>query len=48
MVRFLCTHCKFKYSPKIQINQVPKICGNCGHTGTLEKEPDAADILSEV
>ncbi|MBS3174437.1 hypothetical protein J4440_00990 [Candidatus Woesearchaeota archaeon] len=48
MTRFLCRNCKFKFSPKIQRNEPPKICGNCGGVNTIEKEPDANDILKEV
>lgn len=48
MVRLVCRHCRFNYIPKTQIASVPKTCGNCGHNNTLEKEPDAADILNQV
>ncbi len=45
MVRFFCRHCKFKYTSKIVRNEAPKICTNCGNKGTVEKEPDADQIL---
>ncbi len=47
MVRFLCRSCRFKFSPRVPRTDPPKRCGNCGGEGTIEKEPDAEQILRE-
>ena len=48
MTRFFCRHCRFKYSPKLPRNEPPQICTNCGGKGTVEKEPDASEILRDA
>jgi hypothetical protein len=38
--------CRFKYTPRGAV-AIPKRCHNCGEEGTVEKEPDANQILKE-
>ena len=47
MVTFLCRSCRFKYTPRTGRTDPPSRCGNCGSLGTIEKEPDAEQILRE-
>ncbi len=47
MVTFFCRNCNFKYSPRVLRLDLPKICHNCGGKGTVEKEPDAEQILRD-
>ena len=46
MVRYYCTNCNFKYSPKIPRSSPPDRCHNCGGNGTVKFEPTAEDILN--
>jgi len=48
MVKFICSNCGFRYSPKTGRTDVPHICGNCGRYGTVSVEPDANELLDSV
>ena len=48
MPRYFCRHCRFKYIPRSSRVELPKICTNCGGKGTVEKEPDASEILRDA
>ena len=47
MVTFFCKNCRFKYTPKTFKASPPLMCHNCGAKGSVEKEPDAEQILRE-
>lgn len=47
MVTYMCRNCNFKYSPKVPRMEPPKRCHNCGGMGTVEREPDADQIIKE-
>jgi len=47
MVTFFCRSCLFKYSPRIQRVDPPRVCHNCGGKGTIEREPDANQIIMD-
>lgn len=47
MVTFFCKSCRFKYTPRISRAAPPQRCHNCGGLNTIEKEPDAEQILRE-
>ena len=47
MVTFCCRNCRFKYSPRTPNATVPTRCGNCGGQKTVEKEPDAEQIIRD-
>lgn len=37
----------FKYTPRSMRVEPPLMCHNCGAKGTVQKEPDADQILRE-
>ena len=47
MPTFFCKSCYFKYTPRTLRNDPPKTCNNCGGVGTVEKQPDANQIIKE-
>ncbi|MEK6948035.1 MAG: hypothetical protein AABX19_02215 [Nanoarchaeota archaeon] len=47
MTTFVCRNCRFKYTPRTMRLEVPQMCHNCGKKGTVEKEPDAEQILRD-
>lgn len=47
MATFICRRCNFKYTPRIPRASPPLVCHNCGGKETVEKAPDAEQILRE-
>lgn len=45
MVTYFCRRCSFKYTPKIPRTSPPARCQNCGGAGSVEREPDAEEII---
>lgn len=47
MVTFVCRRCSFKYTPRMHRADPPLMCHNCGGKGTIDKAPDAEQIIRE-
>ncbi len=47
MATYACRRCNFKYTPRIPRASPPPICHNCGTKGSIEKEPDAEQIIRD-
>lgn len=47
MVSFVCRRCNFKFTPRAARANPPLMCHNCGGKETIEKAPDAQQIIME-